>query len=48
MTKKVKVGLPYNSVLQTMRLEGGAGQYEGTAQADSNNATSTFSGYLVC
>jgi hypothetical protein len=23
-------------------------QYEGTAQADSNNATSTFSGYLVC
>ena len=31
-SKKVKVGLPYNSVLQSMRLEGGAGQYEGTAQ----------------
>jgi len=29
---KVTVGLPYNSVLQTMRIEGGAGQYEGTAQ----------------
>jgi len=26
------VGLAYNSVLQTMRLEGGAGQYEGTSQ----------------
>ena len=23
-------------------------QYEGTAQMDSNTATSTFSGYLVC
>ena len=30
--RKVTVGLPYNSVLQTMRIEGGAGQYEGTAQ----------------
>ena len=29
---KVVVGLPYSSVLQTMRIEGGAGQYEGTAQ----------------
>ena len=29
---KVTVGLPYASVLQTMRIEGGAGQYEGTAQ----------------
>ena len=29
---KVVVGLPYNSVLQTMRIEGGAGQFEGTAQ----------------
>jgi hypothetical protein len=32
-SKKVKVGLAYNSILQTMRLEGGAGQYEGTAQS---------------
>ena len=32
-SKKVKVGLGYNSILQTMRLEGGAGQYEGTAQS---------------
>lgn len=31
-SRKVVVGLPYNSVLQTMRIEGGAGQYEGTAQ----------------
>jgi len=30
---KVTVGLPYSSVLQTMRIEAGAGQYEGTAQA---------------
>jgi hypothetical protein len=30
--RKVTVGLSYNSVLQTMRIEGGAGQYEGTAQ----------------
>ena len=30
--RKVVVGLPYNSVLQTMRIEGGAGQTEGTAQ----------------
>ena len=30
---KVTVGLPYNSVLQTMRIEAGAGQFEGTAQA---------------
>jgi hypothetical protein len=29
---KVTVGLPYSSVLQTMRIEGGAGQFEGTAQ----------------
>ena len=26
------MGLGYNSILQTMRLDGGAGQYEGTAQ----------------
>ena len=32
-SKKVKVGLAYNSILQTMRLEGGAGQLEGTAQS---------------
>jgi len=31
-SRKVTVGLPYNSVLQTMRIEGGAGQLEGTAQ----------------
>ena len=31
-SRKVVVGLPYNSVLQTMRIEGGAGQTEGTAQ----------------
>ena len=31
-SRKVTVGLPYNSVLQTMRIEGGAGQNEGTAQ----------------
>ena len=31
-SRKVVVGLPYNSVLQTMRIEAGAGQYEGTAQ----------------
>ena len=31
-SRKVTVGLPYNSVLQTMRIEAGAGQYEGTAQ----------------
>jgi len=30
---KVVVGLPYASVLQTMRIEAGAGQFEGTAQA---------------
>ena len=30
---KVTVGLPYASVLQTMRIEAGAGQFEGTAQA---------------
>jgi len=30
---KVVVGLPYSSVLQTMRIEAGAGQFEGTAQA---------------
>ena len=30
--RKVVAGLPYNSVLQTMRIEGGAGQTEGTAQ----------------
>jgi len=29
---KVTVGLPYASVLQTMRIEAGAGQLEGTAQ----------------
>ena len=27
------MGLPYASVLQTMRIEAGAGQFEGTAQA---------------
>ena len=31
-SRKVTVGLAYNSVLQTMRIEGGAGQLEGTAQ----------------
>ena len=31
-SRKVVVGLPYNSVLQTMRIEAGAGQTEGTAQ----------------
>jgi len=31
-SRKVTVGLPYSSVLQTMRIEGGAGQTEGTAQ----------------
>ena len=31
-SRKVTVGLPYNSVLQTMRIEAGAGQLEGTAQ----------------
>jgi hypothetical protein len=31
-SKKVRVGLAYDSILQTMRLEGGAGQYEGTSQ----------------
>jgi hypothetical protein len=31
-SRKVTVGLPYNSILQTMRIEGGAGQFEGTAQ----------------
>jgi len=31
-SRKVTVGLSYNSVLQTMRIEGGAGQLEGTAQ----------------
>ena len=31
-SRKVTVGLPYNSILQTMRIEAGAGQYEGTAQ----------------
>ena len=32
-SRKVTVGLPYSSVLQTMRIEAGAGQFEGTAQA---------------
>ena len=31
-SRKVVIGLPYNSVLQTMRIEAGAGQTEGTAQ----------------
>jgi len=31
-SRKVTVGLSYNSILQTMRIEGGAGQLEGTAQ----------------
>ena len=31
-SKKVKVGLPYNSILQTMRLEGGSAVGEGTSQ----------------
>ena len=30
--KKVKVGLPYDSILQTMRLEGGSAEGEGTSQ----------------
>ena len=30
--KKVKIGLPYNSILQTMRLEGGSAVGEGTSQ----------------
>ena len=30
--KKVKVGLPYDSILQTMRLEGGSATGEGTSQ----------------
>ena len=32
LSTKVTVGLPYSSVLQTMRIENGAGQLEGTAQ----------------
>jgi hypothetical protein len=32
-SKKVKVGLAYSSILQTMRLDGGAGEYAGTAQS---------------
>jgi len=31
-SRKVVIGLPYNSILQTMRIEAGAGQTEGTAQ----------------
>jgi hypothetical protein len=32
-SKKVKVGLAYSSILQTMRLDGGAAEYAGTAQS---------------